>query len=116
MSDSYLLGAGWCRQGWGAVEVTAGRRAPGHRAGPPETRLMPRRRLLAVKQNATILTFQQRAPPGSLRMGAEPALTWTLGSAGAAADRTVSGALCALPGERAAGGGASFSCDQTEVI
>lgn len=96
--------------------MAAGGRAQRHRAGPLATHLMPTRRLLAVEQDATTLTFQQRALPGTFRRREEPPLTWALGSRGAAADRTVSGALRALPGERAAGGGATFGCNQTEMI
>lgn len=96
--------------------MTAGRRAPGHRAGPPATHLMLARRLLAVEHNATILTFQHWALPATFRRREEAPLTWTLGSGGAAADRTVSGTLCALPRERAAGGGAYFGCDQTHDL
>lgn len=76
---------------------------------------MSTRRLLAGEQDGT-LTFQQGAPPGTFRTGEEPPLTWALGPGEAAADWTVSGAVRALPGERAAGGGASFSCDHTGMI
>lgn len=54
MSESNLQVAGWCLQGRGGAEVTTGRWAPGHRAGPPATHLLLTCCHLSIEQDVNI--------------------------------------------------------------